>query len=114
MNDFNFTSAGSIFVAVVAVLLNFTGKKAYKDNATYLTTTNHDLREQNATLKEEKIELSNQLVKAQTESIQKDETIKQLKPFSAVVTTMSNNHKQVMTSLTDVTKLITEKFDGKH
>lgn len=112
MDGFNFTTVGSILVAIMAILLNYTGRQKYKDNASFFESSNHELREQNATLRQDKADMAVALTKAQTESAQKDTTIEQLKPFSEVVTTMSNNHKAVMLALGKVTELITGKVDG--
>lgn len=99
----------AITVAAASVLLNLTGRQKYKDNAGFFESANNELREQNATLRQENTQYKTDLAKTQAESTQKDKTIEQLKPFSEVVTTMSNNHTQVMTALSDVASKITGK-----
>lgn len=107
-----YITVSAVALGVGSALLNFTGRQKYKDQSAFFEASNHELREQNTSLRNDTSTLREQLVQAQTESTQKDETIKQLKPFSEVVTTMSNNHKEVMTALSDVTKAITGKVDG--
>lgn len=118
MNGFNPTTIGAIIVAVLSVLLNYTGRQKYKDNTSFFEQSNHELREQNTTFRDEISTLKQQLVQAQTESTQKDKIITQLKPFSEVAKIVSNNHKEVMQTMTnnfaDVMKVLTEKIDGKH
>lgn len=103
----------NLYITVSAVALglgsaisNITGRQKYKDNAAFFESSNHELREQNTSLRDEKTTLTTELAKAQTESTQKDETIKQLKPFSELVKIISNNHAEVM-------KKLTEKIDGR-
>lgn len=113
MDDVNvYILVSAITLTGGSILLNFTGRQKYKDNASFFESANNELREQNTSFRGENTDLQAKLAKAQAESSQKDKTIEQLKPFSAVVTTMSNNHKDIMTALTNVTKLITGKVDG--
>lgn len=102
----------SIALAVGSILLNFTGRQKYKDNASFFESANNELRQQNISYKNDNTDLSTKLAAAQATVASQAETIKQLKPFSEVVTTMSNNHTAVMTTLSEVTKLITGKVDG--
>lgn len=108
-----YITVSAIALGVLSSFSAYTGRQKYKDNASFFESSNHELREQNSTLRDENTTLKRQLATAQTESTQKDQTIEQLKPFSEVVTIMSNNHKQVMTSLTKLTQTITGKLDGR-
>lgn len=103
---------GAVSIAVTSVLLNFTGRQKYKDNASFFESANNELREQNTSFREENGTFKTELASANATITSQSKIIEQLKPFSAVVTTMSNNHTTVMKSLSDITKLITGKVDG--
>lgn len=118
MNGLNlYINVSAVVIAVGSALLNFTGRQKYKDQSTFFESSNHELREQNASLREEKSSLTNELTQAKTESTQKDEIIKQLKPFSEIAKIMSNNHKEVMQTMSDnfskVAAMIQEGKNGK-
>lgn len=114
MDAFNiYTSVVAVTLGMLSALFAYTGRQKYKDQTAFFESSNHELREQNSALREDATLLRQQLVQAQTESTQKDQTIAELKPFSEVVKIMSNNHKQIMTSLAEVTKLVTGKIDGR-
>lgn len=102
----------AIAVASASVLLNLTGRQKYKDNASFFESANNELREQNTSFREESVTSKTELASANATIASQSKIIEQLKPFSAVVTTMSNNHTTVMKSLSDITKLITGKVDG--
>lgn len=106
-----YITVSAIALGLGSAVLNLTGRQKYKDQSAFFEASNHELREQNTTLREETATLREQVATAQAESSQKDKTIENLKPFSEVVTTMSNNHKQVMKALSDVTKAITGKVN---
>lgn len=112
-----YVTVSAIVLGVGSAVLNLAGRQKYKDNASFFEAANHELREQNGAYRDEIADLKTQLVQAKTESTQKDETIKQLKPFSDLARTVSNNHKEVLTTMTDkfseIMKLLGGKIDGR-
>lgn len=118
MNGLNlYITVSAVVLGILSALLNFTGRQKYKDNASFFESANSELRQQNTALRDEKTVLTKQLAETQAASQQKDETIKQLKPFSDIAKIMSNNHREIMTTMSanfsKVTELLSEKIDGK-
>lgn len=118
MNELNlYVTVSAVVLGIGSALLNLTGRQKYKDNASFFESANHELREQNSSLRDEKATLTNELIKAQTESAEKDKTIKQLKPLSELSKIASNNHREILqtmaTNFSDIMKALTEKIHGK-
>lgn len=103
----------AIGVAVLSTLVNFTGRRKYKDDTAFFKSSNEELRAQNADLRTENTDLRTELATAKAANEEKDRTIRTLQPFTEVVRTMSDNHKAVMKNLTGLTKIITGKLDGR-
>src|SRR5437868_3325234 len=112
-----YITVSAVALGLLSAVLNFTGRQKYKDNASFFESSNHELREQNTTYRSDNASLKEALAKAQAESTQKDKTIEQLKPFSELAKVVSNNHKEVLTTMSinfsKVMTVLTGKLDGK-
>ena len=100
-----------IVAGVSGVILNFLNKDRYKTQVDVYRPENEELRAINSRKTADIGNLSKQVDVLRAEAMQKDIQIKDLKElnskqpdFEKLVGLMSNNHKQIMVKLTDLTK----------
>lgn len=113
MNVNVYVVVSALTVGVLSVLLNWTGRQKYKDDAKYYESFNADLRSEVDSLKSQKTALTEELAAEKAASAQKDETIKQLKPFSAVVETMNNNHKEILDTIANFAEGLHKAYEKR-
>lgn len=122
-----FITITSATIAVLSSAYSFFNRQRYKDNTELYASGNTELRQQNATLREEKTDLVAENAQLRTQVTEKETTIKDLRSLNAnlpnyqviaektseIIKVISDNHTQVMTQLSQLAKRITGKVDGK-
>lgn len=120
----SFGLAGGVAIALLSSVFAYINKDRYKTliNDIYLPG-NQELREQLGTAREEIKELTADNAQAKAQVVEKDKFIKELKDINSklpdytalagaqnkVLETMSNNHTEVMSKMTEVIKMVGTK-----
>src|SRR5258708_2800294 len=107
----SYTSAFGIGVGLLSALLTFFYRTRYKTLISIYQDGNDELRHQLSTAKDEKADCAKESAQWKAKYEEQEKLVKELQSrpdFAGLKKTISNNHKEVMLALSEITKTAVE------